>query len=239
MLAENAIHFILRLSIYHQQAWSNTKVHAISTSLDIRPWVWRHEKQGTNPQRFETRSVCKQLDQSTVQHAKDQSTYDSICMNHLKPNAWYSTEHSSQPKTLSHNTKNQNYVSTFPRRFLTLFSPHPPIMTLPQPSPQQPEHVKAAPVRWSNGIIALLPYTNSKGTLPVEAATILFNANSQKLICLTHTCSLLAYKIKLLRYLFDTVVVVLGLAICLWMMAGTKKAFSSHVRPKALPKYTC
>ena len=33
---EDAIHFILRLSIYHLWAWSSAKVHAISTSLDIR-----------------------------------------------------------------------------------------------------------------------------------------------------------------------------------------------------------
>ena len=29
------------------------------------------------------------------------------------------------------------------------------------------------------------------------------------------------------------------MAICLWMMAGTKEAFGSHVRPKGLPKCTC
>ena len=41
------------------------------------------------------------------------------------------------------------------------------------------------------------------------------------------------------QYLFDTVVMALGLAICLWIMAGAKEAFGSHVRPKGLPKYTC
>ena len=41
------------------------------------------------------------------------------------------------------------------------------------------------------------------------------------------------------QHLFDTAVVALGLAICLWMMAGTKEAFGSHVRPKGLPKCTC
>ena len=56
-----------------------------------------------------------------------------------------------------------------------------------------------APVRWSNGTITFSPYTNSKGVLLVEAATVLFNANSQKLRCLTHTHSLPVYKIKLLN----------------------------------------
>ena len=62
-----------------------------------KAWVWRHGKQGINPQRFEARSVYRQLDQSTAQYIKDQSTYDSICMKHSKPNAWCSKEHSRQP----------------------------------------------------------------------------------------------------------------------------------------------
>ena len=41
------------------------------------------------------------------------------------------------------------------------------------------------------------------------------------------------------QYLFNTVVVVLSLAICLWMMAGTKEAFGSHIGAKGLPKCTC
>ena len=41
------------------------------------------------------------------------------------------------------------------------------------------------------------------------------------------------------QYLFDTAVVALGLAMCLWMMAGTKEAVGSHVRPKVPPKCTC
>ena len=41
-----------------------------------------------------------------------------------------------------------------------------------------------------------------------------------------------------LQHQFNTAVVVLGLAICLWMMAGTKEAFGSHMRPKGLPKCT-
>ena len=36
MLAEDVIHFILRLSIYYHWASSNAKVHPISTSLDIK-----------------------------------------------------------------------------------------------------------------------------------------------------------------------------------------------------------
>ena len=35
MLEEDAIHFIVSLSIYYHWAWSSAKVHAISTSLDI------------------------------------------------------------------------------------------------------------------------------------------------------------------------------------------------------------
>ena len=41
------------------------------------------------------------------------------------------------------------------------------------------------------------------------------------------------------QYLFYTAVVVLSLAICFWMMAGTKEAFGSHVRPKGLAKRRC
>ena len=41
------------------------------------------------------------------------------------------------------------------------------------------------------------------------------------------------------QYSFDIVVVALSLAVGLWMMAGTKKTFGSHVRPKGLPKCTC
>ena len=40
------------------------------------------------------------------------------------------------------------------------------------------------------------------------------------------------------QHLFATIVVALSLAICLWMMAGTKEAFSSHMRLKGLPKRT-
>ena len=36
MLIEDGIHFILRLSIYHHRAWSNAKIRAISTSLDVK-----------------------------------------------------------------------------------------------------------------------------------------------------------------------------------------------------------
>ena len=43
---------------------------------------------------------------------------------------------------------------------------------------------------------------------------------------------------KISQHLFDTMVVLLSLAICLWMIAGTKEAFGSHVRPKGLPKCT-
>ena len=40
------------------------------------------------------------------------------------------------------------------------------------------------------------------------------------------------------QHLLNTVVVVLGLAICLGIIAGTKEAFGSHMRPKGLPKCT-
>ena len=39
---------------------------------------------------------------------------------------------------------------------------------------------------------------------------------------------------KNLLHLFDTTVVALGLAICLWIMAGTKEVFGPHVRSKGL-----
>ena len=40
------------------------------------------------------------------------------------------------------------------------------------------------------------------------------------------------------QHLLNTVVVVLGLAIRLGIIAGTKEAFGSHMRPKGLPKCT-
>ena len=84
MLTEDAIRFILRLSIYHHWVWSNAKVHAISTSLDIRLESGDIENR-VQTHKGEARSIYKQLDQSAVQHRKDQSTYDSIYMNHSKP----------------------------------------------------------------------------------------------------------------------------------------------------------
>ena len=38
------------------------------------------------------------------------------------------------------------------------------------------------------------------------------------------------------QHLFDTAMVTLGLVICLWMIANTKEAFGSHMKPKGLPK---
>ena len=106
-----------------------------------KAWYGDMEKQGANPQGFDARLVCKKLYKSTVKYGKDQSIYDSICVNHSNLNAYYSTEHSSQPKMLSYNSKSQNNVYTFPRRFQTLSSIHIPAVTLTQPSFQHPAHV--------------------------------------------------------------------------------------------------